>query len=249
MTPTRSVCVLLFVTVLVSSACSGNTVERLASATTTTTVATAPATSTTGAPIPTMSTPTVSTPTTTIAPPTTTVKASPTTAAAPPATSPVTTSRAAPLFGVPIGAATDGAVASLVRALGEPSADTGWNVGCPLDSPTLQNERLVSWGLLRVLFRRDTETAPGTLQGYGFVIPEGLTLSATDGAARLALPNGITLGMPISQVATKLAAKTEVNATFGWVSITTAGAMFTADGATGSAPLNAVAVPRVFSCE
>lgn len=166
MTPTRSVCVLLFMTLLVSSACSDNTVERLASATTTTTVA------------------------------------------ATPATSPVTTSRAAPLFGVPIGAATDGAVASLVRALGEPSADTGWNVGCPLDSPTLQNERLVSWGLLRVLFRRDTETAPGALQGYGFVIPQGGTLSATDGAARLALPNGITLGMPISQVATKLTAKT-----------------------------------------
>ncbi len=250
----RTAALALLIGTLGITACSDDTVERLSATVSTTTVAADTAgTSTTRAPASTTSNapPTTVTPGT--APATTTPRpggvAPTSTTPPPPASSPVTTSRPAPLFGVPIGAATEGAVTGLVRVLGEPSGDTGWNVGCPLDSPTLQDERLVSWGMLRVLFRRATEAAPGSLQGYGFVIPEGTRLSPTDGAARLALPNGVTLGMPISQVATKLSAKTVVDNTFGWVSVTTPGAMFTADGANGSALLNAVAVPHVFSCD
>ncbi len=241
----RWVFVILVISALVATGCSDDTVEHLSSASTTITSTTITSTAIT-------STTTAAAGATTAPPSTTTARsgaAATTTIAPPPSTSPVTTSRAAALFGVPVGAETEGAVKTLVSSLGQPEADTGWNVGCALDSPTLKNERIVTWGALRVLFRRDTEAAAGTMQGYGFVIPEGIALAPTDAAARLALPNGIVLGMPISQVATKLASKTVVNSTFGWVSVTTAGAEFTADGSAGNAPLNAVAVPHVFSCD
>ena len=141
------------------------------------------------------------------------------------------------------------ALSTLVGLLGQPATDSGWGVGCPLDSPTDKNERVVTWGRLRVQFRRGTEAAPGAMQGYGFVVPQGATLAATDPAARLALPNGVTVGMSITDVATKLATKSEVIDTFGHVSVTTPGATFTADGASGTAPLNAVSIPHPFSCE
>ena len=255
MTSIRSVGASLFLSALVLASCSDDSADRLASATTTTGPAITTTTSTIAAPAPTAPTPTASAPTTpaptgpATGSSTTRVGGPSTTIAAPAATSPVTTSRAAPLFGVPIGAATDGAVTTLAGLLGPPATDSGWGVGCPLDSPTDKNERVITWGRLRVQFRRDTEAAPGAMQGYGVVVPQGAPLAATDPAARLALPSGVTMGMPIADVATKLATTSEVNDTFGYVSVTTPGAVFTADGASGTAPLNAVSVPHPFSCE
>jgi hypothetical protein len=239
---TPRIVAVLFVSAMVLASCSDDAVERLASASTTTT---APAnTGVVSGAAPTTA------PNAT--PPSTGRGATPSTtgtAVAAPATSPVTTSRAAALFGVPVGAAADGAVTTLVTLLGQPTTDTGWGIGCTLDSPTNKNERVVTWGHLRVQFRRDTEAAAGTMQGYGFVVAKGDALAPTDAAARLVLPSGIALGMPIADVATKLSVKIVVNGTFGWVEVTTPGATFTADGSAGTAPFNAVAVPRVFSCD
>jgi hypothetical protein len=229
---------------LVLGACGDDTDDRLgtASSTTasTTTVTVAHAMATTTVPSVTVATTSTNVPATTVSVATTAPR---------PAISAITTGAAAPLFGVAIGAPADGAVSALTTALGKPSNDSGWGVGCPLDSATLKNERVVTWGRLRVQFRRETDAAPGTLQGYGFVVPEGSTLAAGDAASRLALPNGITVGMPIAEVANKLATTAELNDTFGWMSVTTPGAVFTADGAGGAAKLNAVSVPHVFSCD
>jgi hypothetical protein len=273
MTRHRFACGLVLAAVLAVASCSDDTVERLASATTTTSAATgtggggSAATSGTGGPSATAASTTViggGSPSTT-RPTGSTTAGAPTTAApatgtpatgtpatgtqGAPATSPVTTSRAAALFGVPIGAAAEGAVATLVSVLGPPSSDTGWVVGCTLDSPTDKNERVVSWGRLRVQFGRANDAAAGTMEGYGFTIPDGAALPATDAAARLALPNGVKVGMSIADVATALASKTEANPAFGWVSVTTPGAVFSADGSAGTAPLNAVSVPHRFTCE
>ena len=201
---------------------------------TSTTTTTTPAATTSLAPVTTLAS-------------TTTVGGTVTTSAV--TTSAVTTRAAAPLFGVAIGADAEGAIVKLVAALGQPSADSSWDIGCPLDNPTLKNERLLSWAHLRVLFGRDTEAVPGTLRGYGFVLSEGGDLPAGDGASRLALPTGAKVGTPIGQVATTLGFRAQIDKVFGWVRITTPGVTFTADGDSLTAPLNGVSVPRLFTCE
>ena len=229
---------------LSSAACSdGTLLDTAAPASSTTGQATTTVTST-------LVTTTVATPTTTTVSTTTRAATSPTTAASGAgATSAITTRSAAPLFGVAIGAEAEGGLAKLIAALGQPTGDSGWDVGCTLDSPTLENERLVSWGHLRVLFARDAESSSGTLRGYGFVLPEGDMLLPDDGVRRLTLPTGALLGTPIGNVASTVGAKAQIDKVFGWVSVTTSGATFTADGDSLTAPLNAVSVPRVFTCE
>ena len=235
---------LVFV-VTMTGACSSGARVTLAASTTTSSTTTAPATTATASPTTTLA----PAPTTVATPATTRAVEAPTTTTAVRTTSAVTTKTAAPLFGAAIGSEAEGAVAKLTAALGPPTSDTGWEIGCALDNPTLKNERLVGWDQLRVLFGRDTEAAPGTLRGYGFVLFGDDPLPANSAAGRLALPSGAALGTPIGQVATALGVKAQVNTVFGWVSVTTPGATFTADGDSLSAPVNAVSVPRVFSCE
>ncbi len=237
--------VALVLLVTMTGACSSDARVTLASSTTTSSTTVTLTTTTTASPTTTLT----PVPTTVATPATTRAVAAPTTTAAVRTTSAVTTKTAAPLFGAAIGSDAEGAVAKLTAALGPPTSDTGWDIGCALDSPTLKNERLVGWDQLRVLFGRDTEAGPGTLRGYGFVLFGDEPLPANSAAGRLALPSGAALGTPIGQVATALGVKAQVNTVFGWVSVTTPGATFTADGDSLAAPVNAVSVPRVFSCE
>ena len=236
--------VALVVLVTMTGACSSGARVTLAASTTSSSTTIAPATTTTASPTTTLA----PAPTTVATPATTRAVAGPTTTAAVRTTSAVTTKTAAPLFGAAIGSEAESAVAKLTAALGPPTSDTGWEIGCA-HSPTLKNERLVGWDQLRVLFGRDTEAAPGTLRGYGFVLFGDDPRPANSAAGRLALPSGAALGTPIGQVATALGVKAQVDKVFGWVSVTTPGATFTADGDSLSALLNAVSVPRVFSCE
>ena len=242
---TGAAIVALVVVVTMTGACSGGARVTLAASTTTSSTTVTLATTTTVSPTTTLA----PAPTTVAIPATTRAVVAPSTTAAVRTTSAVTTKTAAPLFGAAIGSEAEGAVAKLIAALGPPTSDTGWDIGCALDSPTLKNERLVGWDQLRVLFGRDTEAAPGTLRGYGFVLLGDEPLPANSAVGRLALPSGAALGTPIGQVAIALGVKAQVDKVFGWVSVTTTGATFTADGDSLSALLNAVSVPRVFSCE
>lgn len=217
---------------LVAAGCSDDTPAVPATTTVAVTTTVAPTT-------------TVAVTTTTARPPTTTTPSTTTVAT----TSPVTTRAPGALFGAAIGSVTEDALAKLTAALGSPTIDSGWGVGCTLDSPTATNERLVTWQHLRVLFRRDGSSGPGALAGYGYVLPEGDEPAPGDAMLRLALPTGVTLGMPIGQVATAVGATAKVNPTFGWVEVVTPGVTFTADGKDLTAKLDAVSVPRVFSCE
>ncbi len=242
--------VLVGLAMLAVGACSDDTVERIADPPGATT--TVPGTGTgTAAP----STTNAAVPSTTVARPTTTARGPSATLTeggtkVPASTSAVTTSRVAPLFGVPLRTNTDTAFKTLAEALGSPSSDSGWAIGCPLDDPVVENERVVTWGRLRVQFRRETETAPGALDSYGFLLPEGERLAATDPAAHLVLPDGITLGMPIGSAATALGVKAEASDASGWSSVTTPGVTFTADGTDPTrAKLNQVGVPHVPQCD
>lgn len=165
------------------------------------------------------------------------------------ATSPISSRAPSPLFGVALGTEGELAIARLIAALGRPSSDTGWGIGCPLDDPVAKNERVLTFGRLRVHFGRAGSSGTGALGGYGFVIPAGETLAAGDPVRRLTLPAGVTLGAPMRTVATALGSPAEVVDVFGWVAVSTPGAMFTGDGSALNAPLNAVSVPTVFACE
>lgn len=206
--------------------------------------------SSTTAPVPLATTTTVVPPTTvstTTVAAVTTIAASTTTAIV--TTSPITTARPAALFGAAIGTEAEGVIAKLTGVLGVPNVDTGWDIGCPLNSATLKDERQLTWGHLHVYLTRATDTTPGVFSGYGYVLLEGEELPAGDAVRRLALPTGVALGKAIGDVAKAVGAKAIANPTFGWMSVVTKGAEFTADGSVATALFNAVSVPHVFTCE
>lgn len=152
--------------------------------------------------------------TTTTAEPTTTTggeAAVTTTAAADPST---TTTEAPPttvalditalsLAGVTLDAAAEPAVRDLIDALGPPTEDTGWTVGCPLDGED-PNERYVSWGSLTAYFVRTG--ASGSFAGWWYGVDPD-TLAAAPGGPEpgdLTLPGDLSFGDPIGEAESRL---------------------------------------------
>ncbi len=246
--PSRTIgyCVALLFFTAACSGCASTSTKSVPSSTralvpqaTTTTVVPATIASTSIASTTTVSTTTIAAVVTTAAPTTTAVVAR----------SPITTARPAALFGAAIGAEAEGAIAKLTGVLGAPDVDTGWDVGCPLNSATVKDERQLTWGHLHAYFTRPSETAAGAFSGYGYVLLEGEELPLGDAIRRITLPNGVSLGAAIGDVAKAIGAKVVANPTFGWMSVATSGVEFTADGKANTSPLNAVSVPHVFTCE
>jgi hypothetical protein len=102
----------------------------------------------------------------------------------------------APILGITIGTDADLALLELDALIGEPDFDTGWNVGCPLDGPEL-NERLVEWGDLDVYFERFDGMERLRAWGYDVRLPEG----GFPEIPLISLPGGAQIGDPIEDVA------------------------------------------------
>ena len=135
-------------------------------------------TTTTEAPTTTEST-TTTTSTTTSTTTTSTTSTSTTTTEAPPPPA-VANATNGEILGLPLGTAADTVIDAMTAVYGAPDGDTGWNIGCPLDGGTEDDERRISWGNLRIRFFRDADGE--VLAGWsyqrgaaGFFDPEGPT--------------------------------------------------------------------------
>jgi len=105
------------------------------------------------------------------------------------------------LAGVAIGSEPEAAIAALIDVFGEPTLDTGWTIGCPLDDPDDENERLVRWGSLSANFRTEGyEADERYFDSWVYALDEN-RLPDPDGPqpweVRLAEP-GAALGMNIT---------------------------------------------------
>ena len=105
---------------------------------------------------------------------------------------------------------------------GAPDSDTGWNVGCPLDGGTEDDERRIAWGNLRIRFFRDG--GGEVLAGWayqrgaaGFFDPEGPTPDDIE------MDQGVAWNQTIGEVADALGATTNIAAEFPLVFVNHAG--------------------------
>lgn len=107
------------------------------------------------------------------------------------------------LAGVEIGAEADGAVEALTAVFGQPTSDSGWVVGCPLDGQSDVNERFVVWGSLSASFRRgDFDQEGEYFHSWLYALDE--RRNAELGGPQpweVRLPDGAALGMNISVAA------------------------------------------------
>lgn len=118
-----------------------------------------------------------------------------------------------PLAGVALGTDAEPAIAALIDQFGPPTADTGWNPGCPLDAAG-DNERTVQWGNLRAEFLRSDGAE--FLWVWGFDIrnpaPGGPDVS------EVALPGAGQIGDPIGDLAAAAGQALVFDDVFGFTS-------------------------------
>jgi len=162
-------------------------------------------TATTEAPTTTESTATTSTTTSTTSTTTTTT----TTTTEPPPPPPVADAITGEILGLPIGTQIDDVIAAMTALYGAPDNDTGWNIGCPLDGGTEDDERRIWWGNLAIRFFSDGGT--GELAGWGYqrgaagsFDPEGPTPDD------IVMDAGVAWNQTIGEVAAVLDATTQI---------------------------------------
>jgi hypothetical protein len=145
------------------------------------------------------------------------------------------------LGGVEIGTDFDTASAALVDVFGEPDADTGWEVGCPLDGED-ENERILRWGALEAHFYLvDTgRLVAWTIAADTGSIPRGATV---------VLPGGSTLGEPMSAVAAATGLEVVLDGVFEAAIVTEDGYTLWGFPDSLDAPLSLIGVPFVPVCE
>ncbi|MGB2757501.1 MAG: hypothetical protein WBD02_07545, partial [Acidimicrobiia bacterium] len=154
------------------------------------------------------------------------------------------------LGGINLGAPTESTVTQLKALLGDPTRNEGWNEGCPLDGPDL-NERAVSWGSLQVDFVRDDSSGDGTLAGWTYHV-DPVTFAGKAGGPtpeQIVLPSGVHFGTPISEAGTAVGHAPEDFELVGVTWITTETWTLSADALGSSEPLTTAAVPTIFVCE
>ena len=156
--------------------------------------------------------------TTTTAAETTTTTEAPTTTEPATATISATTTTEPPpvanavngeIRGLPIGTNADTVIDAMTAIYGAPDGDTGWNVGCPLDGGTEDDERRISWGNLRIRLFQDDDGQ--ILAGWayeqgaaGFFDPEGPTPDD------IVMGTGVAWNQTIVQVASVLVGTTQI---------------------------------------
>lgn len=150
----------------------------------------------------------------------------------------------AALVGAELGTATDDALTALTVAFGDPSEDTGWNEGCPLDGAG-DNERAVSWGGLEAQFRRDGDD-PGELFAWGYATYRDAAGGPPAGS--VVLPGNTRLGAPIGAIADASGFTTEYNDVFDMTSLGDGFEVF-ADGDDLDAPATGAYVPFLPTCD
>lgn len=113
----------------------------------------------------------------------------------------------APLAGVALETGPLRAIRRMINVFGEPTDDSGWVVGCPLDSDTERNERFVQWGSLRASFYG----APGnrTFIGWDYVAFEGLPQRGGPRFSDIVLPGQFFIGDRLQNVADALGVAVE----------------------------------------
>ena len=106
-----------------------------------------------------------------------------------------------PLGGASLESGPARAIRRMNNVFGPPTDDTGWVVGCPLDSETDRNERVLSWGSLSASFYG----SPGnrTFQSWGYRPFDG-PAPRGPGLDDVVLPGGWRVGDPLQNVADAL---------------------------------------------
>lgn len=150
----------------------------------------------------------------------------------------------APILGVDIGTEGEAAIAAVADLLGPPTDDSGWNEGCPLDGPEA-NERVVTWGGLRLLLNRPDD-GTGTLYAWGY--ETSVDLDGGPGINQIVLPGDTRLGQPMLDIADASGFDTLYDETFDIVSL---GSDFTVYGIGDDVrtPAEGVYVPFQPTCE
>jgi hypothetical protein len=99
------------------------------------------------------------------------------------------------------------AIRRMTRVFGEPTDDSGWVVGCPLDSETEANERLVQWGSLGAFFYG----APGdrTFISWDYVEFDGRPQRGGPQFTDIVLPGEFVVGDPLQNIADALGVAVE----------------------------------------
>jgi hypothetical protein len=99
------------------------------------------------------------------------------------------------------------AIRRMTRVFGEPTDDSGWVVGCPLDSETEANERLVQWGSLGAFFYG----TPGnrTFISWDYRPLDGQPEQGGPRFTDIVLPGEFVIGDPLQSVADALGVAVE----------------------------------------
>lgn len=112
-----------------------------------------------------------------------------------------------PLGGAGLGTDPTRAIKRMTQVFGQPTDDSGWIVGCPFDSETATNERLVQWGSLRAFFYGD----PGnrTFVSWDYFPIDGRPQRGGPEFTDIVLPGEFVIGDPLQSVADALGVAVE----------------------------------------
>jgi hypothetical protein len=154
----------------------------------------------------------------------------------------------AQLAGVVTQTPAEDAIATLTATFGTPSGDTGWIIGCPLDSAENLNERVVSWGSLEALFY--LEEGGERFVGWRYRLDPGSlgALPGGPGVDQVQLPGGARLGAVIEDVAASVGIPASADALTGATIVQGGDFVVVADGGPGT-PATSVHVPVLRACE
>lgn len=153
------------------------------------------------------------------------------------------------LDGVAIGTATEPAVEALLDRFGAPTADDGWDVGCPLDGDE-ENERVVQWGGLTAWFTRSTLDDDGVFQAWWYrVAPDGTTEPGGPAPDEFDLPADLEFGDPMSEVEVQLGVPVLIDDVFQIAIASTDAYTLFSDQPDVASPLVTAGVPFVPACE
>lgn len=152
------------------------------------------------------------------------------------------------LFGVPLGAGTDTAVAYFTAVYQPPGSDTGWIEGCPLDGLG-DNERVITWGGLTVTFYRDD--VGDYFESWRFSIdPDSLEAEPGGPAVDdVVLPGGWVLGDSFADVVSDYGAEPTVDEVFGVPLYFDDALVLIGAGPDVDGPVIEVGTPTVAFCE
>lgn len=152
---------------------------------------------------------------------------------------------------VAIGTEAEEAIEGLKNAFGDPTDDTGWIVGCPLDSESELNERYVSWGSLIAGFRQgDLDREGPYFQYWSYELDEN-RMAEPDGPQpwQLELPDGAAIGMNITVAADSADGDLLFNEVIQQQQLQSDAWNFYGQGPETDTRINAIGVPFIPLCD